>query len=234
MKSWEIHLSDWSRIVFGNVPPVFFVEVIFRVVFTFILLIFSMRLMGKRLSGQLDRSEITAMSALAAAIGIPIQAPDRGLLPALAAALIVVVVQRMLAARSSTNERFETKLQGHIDTLVIDGVLQPEIMNKTRVSRDRIFSQLRSMEITHLGSVSRLYFEASGNFSLVEAAAPAPGLTILPEVDPGFRADLNYMTDQSVCTYCGKHAPEKNAVRCNNCGHEEFAYPCNPCQTIKK
>src|ERR1700743_968274 len=118
MQSWEIHIYDWVRILFGNVPPEFFIEVILRVTFIYFLVIFCIRLMGKRMASQLSRNELTAIASLAASIGIPIQTPDRGLLPALLVALIVVAAQRLVSAKLSRNEPFERKSQGNISILV--------------------------------------------------------------------------------------------------------------------
>jgi len=162
MKSYEIVMDDWMKILIGNVPIHFFLEVVFRVLFVFLLLIFSMRLMGKRMASQLSRNEMVAMSSLAAAIGIPIQAPDRGLLPALIVAIIVILGQRWIARIAAWNEQFEEVSQGDIGVLVYDGVLNIKEMKITRISRERLFAQLRSEGIKHLGQVQRFYFEANG------------------------------------------------------------------------
>src|ERR1700709_1612352 len=118
MEPFQIHLSDWSRILFGDVPPEFFIEVLIRVTFIYLLIIFSIRLMGKRMASQLSRNELVAISSLAASIGIPIQKPDRGLLPALIVALIVVAAQRIVSARLARNESFERRSQGNLTILV--------------------------------------------------------------------------------------------------------------------
>lgn len=91
MKSSEAELWDWMRILFGaEVPPVFLVEVLIRIIIIYLLLIGSMRIMGKRMSSMISRNEMIAMISLAAAIGIPIQDPARGLLPAFIIAGIVI------------------------------------------------------------------------------------------------------------------------------------------------
>jgi hypothetical protein len=46
MKPEEIYLSDWSRILIGEVPGSFYLEAIIRVVFIYLLLLVAMRLMG--------------------------------------------------------------------------------------------------------------------------------------------------------------------------------------------
>jgi uncharacterized membrane protein YcaP (DUF421 family) len=96
MKTEEFKLTDVHRILIGDVPPAFFIEVIIRTVVIYFLLILSIRLIGKRMALQLNVTELTAMVALAAAIGVPIQAPDRGILPAAVIAVVVVLSERLI------------------------------------------------------------------------------------------------------------------------------------------
>src|ERR1700749_3909429 len=114
MEAWQIHYNDWVRILLGNMPPQFLIEVIMRVAFIYLLILFCIRLMGKRMAAQLSRNELVAISSLAASIGIPIQTPDRGLLPALLVALVVVAAQRMVATWLSRRQAFERRSQGNI------------------------------------------------------------------------------------------------------------------------
>ena len=55
MKADEIKLGDWMRILFGEVPPAFFLEVVIRTVIIFFLLILSMRLFGRRMAAQINQ-----------------------------------------------------------------------------------------------------------------------------------------------------------------------------------
>jgi uncharacterized membrane protein YcaP (DUF421 family) len=231
MQSYEILIDDWMRILIGSVPIHFFLEVVFRVLFVFLLLIFSMRLMGKRMSSQLSRNELVAMSSLAAAIGIPIQAPDRGLLPALIVAIVVILGQRFIARIATTNEIFEKKSQGTITILIADGRMNLPEMKSTRISRERLFAQLRSEGIQQLGEVNRFYFEPNGTFTLVNNEKPKPGLSVLPKEDKDLVRKLHYKADQYVCFHCGNESTV-NTSDCSECGHRDFVHPVNPSTDI--
>jgi len=224
MESWQIHLGDWVRILFGNMPPEFLVEVLIRVVFIYLLVIFCIRMMGKRMAAQLSRNELVAISSLAASIGIPIQTPDRGLLPALLVALIVVAAQRIVAVRIFRHERFETRSQGHISILVDNCCLNIKAMKRARITRQEIFARLRSYRIKHLGQVKRLYFEASGDFTLVRNPEPQPGLSVLPLEDTEFRSAQRYDQDLYVCNNCGAKTSESGKP-CASCGNTGYEYP---------
>jgi uncharacterized membrane protein YcaP (DUF421 family) len=201
-------------------PAPFFIEIVGRAVFVFVLIIFCMRLMGKRMAAHLNRNELVALSSLAAAIGIPLQAPDRGLLPAFVVAMAVVGSQRLIAAIAARNGGFENLTQGHMTMLLKDGYLLEGGLREARISRDRLLAELRSKGFKHTGQVSRIYFEASGALTIIGASPEQPGLSILPMEDPSYHSRQHYL-QQEVCAYCGKQR-EEEALECSNCKRHHF------------
>jgi uncharacterized membrane protein YcaP (DUF421 family) len=149
MKTEEIKLTDWVRILFGEVPPEFYLELVIRALIVYAILMISMRLMGSRMSGQISRLDLAAMVALASAIGVPMVSPSNGMLPAIIIAFIVVAISRLIAIWSFRNQHFEQLTQDNIDVLVEESVMQPDIMKQTRITRERLFAQLRSENISH-------------------------------------------------------------------------------------
>jgi uncharacterized membrane protein YcaP (DUF421 family) len=181
-----------------------------------------MRLLGKRMSSQLTRNETAALVALAAAIGVPILAPDRGLLPAVIIALVVVCISRMVSKISAINPKIENATQGRLETLIKDSVIMPDAVVHTRITRERIMAQLRAEQITHLGEVDRLYFEPTGEFTAVRAKTPRPGLAIIPEDDRTFLLELR-SNGVLVCHECGFQNPGKgNEYVCPNCKNKHW------------
>ena len=223
MKPDDIKLGDWKRILMGEVPPEFFIELLIRVVFIFLLLVISMRILGRRMAGQVNRIEMIALFSLAAAIGVPLQSPDRGLLPAVIIAVIVVAVGRLVAGISFRNQRFESLAEDEYDTLIRDGVIQMERMKKARLTMERLYATLRKEGIRHLGEVTRLYFEANGDFSLMQADQPKPGLAVIPAYDKELLGE-QALDDVKVCDECGSQQTEqgKNSSQCVNCGNENW------------
>ena len=219
MKEFEIRFNDIKRILIGEVPYHFYLEVIFRVAFVYLILMVSLRLMGKRMSTQLSRNEMAAVASLAAAIGVPLMNAERGLLPAVVIAAVLITFQILIARRASVNKKFESLTQDKYNVLVKEGVLDTRAMMLTRISRERVFAQLRSEEISHLGEVKRLYFEANGAFSIVKATQPKPGLSILPEWDKEMFSAMHMLSGQVVCKNCGFAKPSSISAdpSCKNC-----------------
>jgi len=224
MKPEDIDIYDWQRIFIGNVPAGFYLEVIFRTAVVYLVLMVSMRLMGKRMASQLSRNEMVAMVSLAAAIGVPLQSPDRGILAAVVIAIIVVFIQQVLASRVSKNQQLETITQGDIMVVVEDGRLNLGNMKRAGLTRERTFSQLRGESIKHLGEVKRLYFEAGGSFSIVKNFEAIPGLGVLPEYDERFKKEMYNYTQTPVCKSCGQLSRfETTDKNCENCGSNLWA-----------
>jgi uncharacterized membrane protein YcaP (DUF421 family) len=224
MKKEEIHLIDWPRILFGEVPPTFYLEILIRAAFVYLLLVASMRMMGLRMSLKLSRNEMAAMISLAAAIGIPILDASRGLLPAVVIAAVVVFTQRLVSYWAASNEQFEGISQDIFAPLVENSVMQLDIMRDSRITRELLFAQLRSSGVTHLGYVKRLYIEANGAFTLVKNTEPQPGLSVLPDWDDDFKAEQQLAEDKQVCNHCGNPKPTdiSGDDSCANCGYQDW------------
>jgi uncharacterized membrane protein YcaP (DUF421 family) len=223
MKPEEIKLDDWQRILVGGVPATFFIELIIRAAVVYLIIIVAMRLMGKRMSAQLTSNELAALVSLAAGVGIPIQSPDRGLIPGIIIAAVLVTAQRFIASRSFANEKFDRIAQGNIAVLVENGVMNLEIMGKNRITRDRVCGEVRAEGLTHLGQVKRLYMESSGAFTLIKNQESKPGLLVVPDWDTDFLNELKKSDTDRVCAMCGHIQPNaRDGDSCPVCGHQKW------------
>lgn len=224
MKREDIQPFDWGRMFIGEIPAEFFIESIIRTAFIYLVLMVAMRLMGRKIASQMGRNEMIAVTSMAAAIGVPLQSPDRGLLPAAIIGIIVVVTQQFIASRSQSSEKFETLTQDKLSILVSEGRLLLKEMSRTRLTRERIFGQLRQLGYCQLGEVRKVYLEANGSFTILENEHARPGLCILPDWDGEFIRKLSSDANITVCSYCGNEPeqPDKIDRKCNNCGNREW------------
>jgi uncharacterized membrane protein YcaP (DUF421 family) len=210
MKKEEIHLEDIGRILFGQAPPIFLLEVFVRTLFIYVLLLLIVRWLGKRMSGQLTIMELAVTLTLGAIVSVPMQMPDRGLLQGVLLLLCAVGFQRGISWLGVKSGKFEDLSHGKTSMLIKDGMLQLEQMEKDSISRQQVFSELRQEKIFNLGTVDRLYLEASGLFSVYKAKQPRPGLSIYPPDD----RDIFENTDK-----VGTSVPNQVMLACNSCGY---------------
>ena len=175
MKPDEIHLTDWHRLLVGQAPWAFLVEVLARAVVTYVILLVAMRLMGKRVAGQMSALELTIVVTLGAAIGVPLQAPDRGMVPAVVILLVAVVYQRGLNFWAFKSRKAELAFQGDVSLIVKEGCLDLGEMCAAVLSRERLFSVLREQGLVHLGQVKRRVPGGGRPLQHLPAGRPAAG-----------------------------------------------------------
>jgi uncharacterized membrane protein YcaP (DUF421 family) len=219
LQEHPFRLDDWHRFLFGNASWQFLLEVFLRTGVTYVLLVVSMRLLGRRVAAQYTLFEISIVVTLAAAIGVPLQASNRGMLPPFVIALVAVVLQRALALVGANHRRFETLISTDVSLLVLEGQFRLAELARTAMPREKIYEAMRLRGLQHLGQVSRLYMEPSGAFSVTLARPARPGLSVLPCFDeelreearaPGWYACLNCANavenqarPEESCTACG-------------------------------
>ncbi|SDE80333.1 Uncharacterized membrane protein YcaP, DUF421 family [Dyadobacter soli] len=205
MKKEDIIPGDWYRILFGETPVVFLLEILLRTIIIYVILLVIVRMMGKRMGGQLTISDLAVMITLGAIVSPGMQMPQTGLLLCALILICALVFQRGLNFLEYKSERFEEITQGTLSILVKNGVMQLDQMHSTKVSRQQVFAALRNSEVYNLGDVDRVYLEACGLISIYRRPEPNPGLPLFPPDDEaieGFRQHTIH--DSLVCTNCGK------------------------------
>jgi uncharacterized membrane protein YcaP (DUF421 family) len=223
MKKEEIHLWDLKRILIGQAPPEFLLEVFIRSLIIYIAAIMVMRWMGKRMNGQHSIVELSVMVMMGAIVAVPMQIPDRGILQGILVLLVTLFLLRTLNLLGFNNSKTEKLIQGEVITLVKDGVLQKKELTQTAITNQQVFEILRSKSVYNLGKVKRLYLEGCGTFSLYQEEQPRPGLPMYPPIDTIiYEQNPATLNSQLACTYCGKVHPEKTDY-CNHCGHNDWA-----------
>ncbi len=221
MKKEDIHIWDLERILLGDVPLEFYIELAIRALFVYLIITFGMRLMGKRISSDLTRSELAAVATMAAATGLIILAPDRGMLPPLVVLFVLIVIKWAVHKLTYRFPKTEDTTEGSMSTLVTDGVMQLQEMKKTRISAEQLFSQLRGGGIRQLGAVRRLYMEANGSFTVIKNEEPVPGLAVIPAWDSELLARFRKVEEAQVCKICGTPVILPGGA-CKTCGSTAF------------
>jgi len=222
MKPEEIRLDDWQRILFGNISPLFLVEVFVRTLVMYLLLLAVVRWLGKRMSGQLTIIEMTVMITLGAIVSVPMQMPDRGVLQGVLILMVALGLHRGLNYIAYLNPKANAILQGKPTIVVKNGVMQLREMQEVRISKQQLFSELRTKNVSHLGVIKRMYLEPAGSFSILHLEAPLQGLPVFPPNDDSILTVQKY-TKQAfwACENCGCLAPV-NVQPCKTCSENLF------------
>lgn len=218
MKQEEIRFGDLNRWLFGEAPPEFLVEVLIRTFLIYLFLLLIIRVMGKRMAGQMTLTEIAVMVTLGAIVSPVMQLPDRGILMGFLVLTAACFFQRGLNFLEVKNRRAEEVTQGKATALIKEGQIQLDELKRSRISKQQLYAMLRKKSIFNLGKVKRAYLEANGLFTVYTGSEDAPGLPIFPHTDDHI-IDALQANNLQACCNCGhvQNAPDKN-TRCNNCG----------------
>ena len=152
--------------------------VMFKTLFMFILVIVSMRLMGKRQLGQLEASDLVATIIISELAAMPIANEEMPLhhpVGAIAVILFVEIVMSLLALKSI---HLRAVFGGKPSPLILNGKIQKEQMKRNRITVDELIEELRQKDVTDLNKVKHAVIERSGMLSVVQQESTLPVILI--------------------------------------------------------
>ena len=204
---------DLERIFIGNLPLLFFVEVVMRTTILYVWTLFMLRVTGKRGMGELTALELLIVIGLGSVVGDPMFYPDVPILHGMAAIALVVLLHHATVMFTNRWPRAHDFVIGRPRQLVADGRLDLKGMGESQISREEIFTGLRQERFRHLGQIRRLWAEPDGKFSIVPYGVDdvRPGLPFIPPDD----------VEAPVKHPAGEPAPESHVFACDYCGFTE-------------
>ncbi len=226
----EAHQNfEWNRLLFNDLPVEFLLEVIFRSVIMFGVVLLALRMTGKRGVRQLSIFETVLIIALGSAAGDPMFYEDVGMIPALTVFLVIIFLYRFVTWLTGKSKRFEEFVEGVPVCLITEGHFAYENFKKEVLAQDEFFTELRIKSIEHLGQVRNAYLEPSGELSVYyyEDKDVRYGLPLRPEL---FSAKNKTIHEKGMyaCTFCGTVAElESGTASCKSCGNSEWVRALN-------
>jgi len=220
---------EWNRVLFNELPLEFLLEVIFRSVIMFVVILIALRLTGKRGVKQLSVFETVIIIALGSAAGDPMFYEDVGLIPACIVFAVIILLYRFVTWLTGKSQWFERFIEGVPVCLIIEGVFSFESFKKEALAQDEFFTELRQKSIEHLGQVRYAYLEPSGEVSVYyyEDKDVKYGLPVRPELFEQRSAKITE-AGKHACSFCGKvEEQQKGTAVCTVCGHDKWVLAIN-------
>ena len=137
-----------------------------RTVILYAILIFSIRLMGKRQIGQMEPSEFVVTMLVANLASIPMQDGAIPLFSGLVPILTVLGLELILTTLSLKNLKFRKILCGKPVILIENGRILQNNLRLTRVTLDELTGHLRQKDILDPRTVKYAILETNGNLSV--------------------------------------------------------------------
>ncbi|MBC7654610.1 MAG: DUF421 domain-containing protein [Oligoflexus sp.] len=220
-----------ARLFMNNLPYTFLLEVLFRCIVIFLVLVIVLKLAGRRGIKQLSIFELVIILTLGSAAGDPLFYEDVGLLPAICVFIFIIILYRTTTYLISKSKRIEHWLEGKPVYLIEDGEFVIHKFKKEFMAIDEFFAELRLRNISHLGQVDTAILETTGEISVfyLEDDKVKYGLPILPKPFNDKQTELN-MDIFYACRFCGNiKKPQKSQKQftCDKCGREDWVKAIN-------
>lgn len=145
-----------------------------RTLLLYIVLVLTVRLMGKRQIGEMEPSEFVVTMLIANLAAIPMQDSGIPLLSGLVPILVILGVELILAVLSLRFIPIRRIFCGKPVILIENGKILEKNLNRTRVNLDELTMHLREKDIFDLTTVKYAILETNGQLSTLLYAKDTP------------------------------------------------------------
>jgi uncharacterized membrane protein YcaP (DUF421 family) len=215
---------DLGRMLFGDEPPLFLLEIVFRTVVIYVYTLLLIRWVGSRPIAQLSLVEFLLVIALGSAVGDAAFYPDVPLVHCMIVITMVILLDKGLSFILARSTKLEDVIEGRSVEVVRNGIIKCDALEEENFGHDELFEQLRLKDIEQLGQVRSAYLETNGMVSVFKQPVDAiqPGLSIEPpwdvlpprEIEAGSQA-----TGTVACPRCADVlTPSAELPPCPRCG----------------
>jgi uncharacterized membrane protein YcaP (DUF421 family) len=216
---------DWQRLWWpGENSPLYALEVAFRCVVTYLMLLAALRITGRRSVKQLSIFELSIVIGLGSIAGDTMFYPEVPLSHAVIVFGVVMSLYWLFNHFTEISPRFSDFVEGKEVLLLQAGHLQWENFYGQNLTQKELFGALRQYQVEHLGQLKAVYSEATGEMSVFYYADDEvlPGLSIIPD-ELAKASTTIAAAGPHACTTCGhvEPAPARAALACPVCraGH---------------
>ncbi|MBQ5859035.1 MAG: DUF421 domain-containing protein [Peptococcaceae bacterium] len=142
-------------------------DISLRVLLVYILLLISIRIMGKREIGQLSNLDFVVAIVVAELATLPITDHRLTLEETILPMLIITVLQVSVSLICLKSNRFRRLLYGRPNVLIAGGQMQMQEMRKARYNIDDLLSQLRQKDVFDIAMIEYAVLETSGELTVL-------------------------------------------------------------------
>ncbi|MBX3580631.1 MAG: DUF421 domain-containing protein [Rhizobiaceae bacterium] len=176
---------DIGRMLFGDEPPLFLLEIAVRTVIIYVYTLFLIRWIGSRSIAQLSLVEFLLVIALGSAVGDGMFYPDVPLVHCMIVIAVVILLDKALSHLLARHPKFEDMIEGLSVQVIRDGIIDVKTLKKIQFGHDELFEQLRLKDVSNLNEVRAAYLETNGMVSVFKFDDPdhEAGLSIEPPWD---------------------------------------------------
>ena len=142
------------------------ISIVLRTTLMFFLVMFTLRLMGKKNLGEFQPSDFVSTMLISNLTSIVIEAPELPLFYSVIPILLISCFEIFTSIAAKKNNKIAKVIQGSPKILVLNGVIDQKIMNELRFTVSDILEAMRSKDIFYLEEVNLAVVETTGAVSI--------------------------------------------------------------------
>lgn len=150
--------------------------VIIRTMILYLLVVLSIRIMGKRQIGEMQPSELVVAIMISDLASVPMQTVDIPLFTGIVPVLTLLVGEIVMSFISLKSRRMRRYITGEPSIVVYDGHINERELERMRFNLNDLTEQLRLSGNPDISKVRLAILETNGQLSVVEKNSSEPGL----------------------------------------------------------
>jgi uncharacterized membrane protein YcaP (DUF421 family) len=157
---------DWRRLLLGEQPHLYYLEVLFKVVVVFCLLLLVMRLLGKRGQKNLSPMQQMLLIALGSSAGDVLLYPTVALGYATVILLGITALTVWMERMTDRSETVRDQVESCPRVLVRHGVVDDDALARERTNERELYAALRCAGARSIEQIELAILEVSGDISV--------------------------------------------------------------------
>lgn len=141
--------------------------IVFRTIFMYAVVIFSMKLMGKRQLGQMQISEFVTAMILSELAALPISDKSFPILYCLVPLILIISFEVIMSYITLKSENARSFLESTPTILIDKGVLNQKALCETRITINELMVELRIAGLSSISEAEYVFLEPNGKFSVI-------------------------------------------------------------------
>ena len=150
------------------------IVILLRTVILYILIVFGIRLLGKRQVGELEPTELVLALIIADLASVPMQNNGIPLLSGLIPIIVLLCMAMIMSVLMMKSIQFRTLLCGRPSIVIDRGQLNQRELFRNRLTIDELLEELRSKGFMSLDSIQYAILETNGQLSVFPKASDQP------------------------------------------------------------
>ena len=143
-------------------------SIVVRTIIVYVILSFSLRIMGKRQLGELDVGELVSTLLISEIASIPIDDPDIPLTNAIIPILFILTIEIIISTVKNKSEKLKALVEGKPEYIIYKGKLLQSVLKDNRISVNELLSEMRSQGIGDINDIYYATVEQNGALSILK------------------------------------------------------------------